>query len=353
MSKIKVDQIEGSTGSSITIPTGQTLTVTDGLPASTISSGTISDARLPANALNSNVDLTNLSASNMTSGTLPDARFPATLPAVSGANLTNLPVDLTNLSASNLTSGTVPDARFPATLPAISGANLTNLPVDLTNLNATNLTSGTVPDARFPSVLPAVSGANLTNLPGGGGFIPLASSTWTSNVSSVDFQNVFSSTYKSYKIFISSLLPTSDCDVRVGFLDTSNNLITAADYYNSHKSARFQGFGSPAYELNDSWSNNGFILNGYSTMGAVASNGDMSAELIIVDPLNQVDSVKNNMSFGYGLCSYRNGSVGQRVISTFSSQTAIYSSNTLGGIRINVSTGSIARGFAVIYGLNT
>ena len=28
-SKIKVDQIEGSTGSSITIPSGQTLTITD------------------------------------------------------------------------------------------------------------------------------------------------------------------------------------------------------------------------------------------------------------------------------------------------------------------------------------
>lgn len=46
-SKIKVDQIEGSTGSSITIPSGQTLTVTDGLSASVIGSGTLADARLP------------------------------------------------------------------------------------------------------------------------------------------------------------------------------------------------------------------------------------------------------------------------------------------------------------------
>ena len=47
MSKIKVDQLEGSTGSTITVPTGQTLTITDGLAASTISSGTLADARLP------------------------------------------------------------------------------------------------------------------------------------------------------------------------------------------------------------------------------------------------------------------------------------------------------------------
>ena len=46
-SKIKVDQIEGSTGSSITIPSGQTLTIADGLSASTIGSGTLSSDRLP------------------------------------------------------------------------------------------------------------------------------------------------------------------------------------------------------------------------------------------------------------------------------------------------------------------
>ncbi len=43
-SKIKVDQIEGSTGSTITVPTGQTLTVTDGigigsLPTITVAKG--------------------------------------------------------------------------------------------------------------------------------------------------------------------------------------------------------------------------------------------------------------------------------------------------------------------------
>ena len=64
------------------------------LATSKITSGTFADARLPATALNSNVDLTTLSASNLTSGTLADARFPATLPAVSGANLTSLPATL-------------------------------------------------------------------------------------------------------------------------------------------------------------------------------------------------------------------------------------------------------------------
>ena len=80
-SKIKVDQIEGSAGSSITIPSGQTLTVTDGLAASTIASGTLADARIP-----------NLNASKINAGTLADAQIP-------------------NLNASKINAGTIPVAR--------------------------------------------------------------------------------------------------------------------------------------------------------------------------------------------------------------------------------------------------
>ena len=80
---------------------------------------------LPASTGNivtqADIESLNFSATSLTSGTIPDARFPATLPAISGASLTAL-------SATSLTSGTIPDARFPATLPAISGASLTALP---------------------------------------------------------------------------------------------------------------------------------------------------------------------------------------------------------------------------------
>jgi hypothetical protein len=46
MSKIKVNEIEAATGSTVTIPTGQTFSVVDGIPATNLS-GTIADARLP------------------------------------------------------------------------------------------------------------------------------------------------------------------------------------------------------------------------------------------------------------------------------------------------------------------
>mgnify|MGYP003152978093 CR=1 FL=1 len=65
-STIKVDKIEGSTGSTITIPTGQTFTVTDGIAASTLTGA------LPAI---SGASLTTLTAGNISSGTVPTARL--------------------------------------------------------------------------------------------------------------------------------------------------------------------------------------------------------------------------------------------------------------------------------------
>ena len=51
------------------------------------------------------VGLTSLDASSLSTGTIPDARFPSTLPALNGSNLTSL-------NGSNIASGTVPPARL-------------------------------------------------------------------------------------------------------------------------------------------------------------------------------------------------------------------------------------------------
>lgn len=58
-----------------------------------------------ANIIAPGTGLTSLNASTLTEGTVPDARFPATLPSVSGANLTNL-------NAASIASGTVATARL-------------------------------------------------------------------------------------------------------------------------------------------------------------------------------------------------------------------------------------------------
>ena len=84
------------------------------LDTAKITSGTFVDARLPATALNSNVDLTTLSASNLTSGTVPTARLGSgTADATTflrgdntfaSAGGTNTPAFLATLSASQSVS---------------------------------------------------------------------------------------------------------------------------------------------------------------------------------------------------------------------------------------------------------
>ena len=66
-SKIKVDEIEESTGSgnitfksNTVIPTGKTLTITDGLAVSTINSGTIADARISSSSITQHVAATDV-----------------------------------------------------------------------------------------------------------------------------------------------------------------------------------------------------------------------------------------------------------------------------------------------------
>jgi hypothetical protein len=106
-SKIQVDQIAGATGSTVTLPSGQTLD---------LSSGTVT---LPSTALSA------LNASNLTSGTVPSARLSLTssdLPTVpttkGGTGLTTIGTAgqalKVNSGATGLEFGTVGGNNTPA-----------------------------------------------------------------------------------------------------------------------------------------------------------------------------------------------------------------------------------------------
>ena len=129
-SKIKVDQLEGSTGSTITVPTGQTLTITDGLAASTISSGTLADARLP---------------------TIPVAK--------GGTGLTSLgtagQVVKVNSGANALEFG---DTSSGGVLQAIYNANDTAINTSASNFVATNNSVTITPTASNSKILVILSG---------------------------------------------------------------------------------------------------------------------------------------------------------------------------------------------------
>lgn len=125
------------------------------LPASKITTGAFTDARMPSTVLNSNVDLTNLSATNMTSGTLPDARFPSVLPAVSGANLTNLPGGsgriLQTVSASDTTTRST-------TSTSMGSSPTTGLDINIT------------PSSSSSKILVLVNAVGYSDANGGSGY---------------------------------------------------------------------------------------------------------------------------------------------------------------------------------------
>ena len=188
------------------------LTVADGAVTGSKVSGVLNPASIP-----------NLSAARITSGTLSDARLPTNLARLNGTNvftgtnefrgalvatnasnrisgifvgngagLSNLSLSVATLDASKITSGTLSNARLPGNLAWLNGTNvftgtnefrgalvatnasnrisgtfvgngagLSNLSLSVATLDASKITSGTLSNARLPGNLAWLNGTNV------------------------------------------------------------------------------------------------------------------------------------------------------------------------------------------------
>lgn len=150
-SKIKVDQIEGSTGSSITIPTGQTLTITDGLAASTIASGTLADARIP-----------NLNASKINAGTLADAQLPTVPVSKGGTGLTSLgtanQILQVNSGATALEFAQKPEGKVKQIVTGVNTSGATS-----SSVTTSSYSSGSIPNVGASHVTVNITPVSSTS----------------------------------------------------------------------------------------------------------------------------------------------------------------------------------------------
>ena len=192
-SKIKVDQIEGSTGSSVTIPTGQTFTITDGLAVASLPTVTVAKG-----------------GTNLTSFTAGDVLY-----ATGSTTLAKL---------AKGTAEQVLAMNSGATAPDWGSVDLTVLPTISVDKGGTNISSFAAGDILYATgattlaklakgtaaqTLKMNAGATApewaTVAAASSDFVKLAS-TAVSGATTVAFDGYFSATYNRYEVVISDIV---------------------------------------------------------------------------------------------------------------------------------------------------
>jgi hypothetical protein len=391
-SKIRVDELEGSSGSTITVPSGQTLTLTD------------ATVNLPSTALSA------LNASNLTSGTVPSARLSLSssdLPTVpttkGGTGLTTIgtanQVLKVNSGASGLEFGSVSSDLVNDATPQLGG-NLdvqTNTIVSTGNNNvkiypsgsgvlevggATNSgriqlncennshgiklaspphSAGQSYTLTFPSTAPVAGKVLQTDGSGNLSFETVSSdfvllaTTNASSSASVSFDGYFSATYKNYQVIITNLVAATDSVIFRIRLRKSNADITTSHY--SIQGAYSDGYNYQLTSSSGGTDQGGRIYQDVQTLQDTANvirgmgltnNTEWSANMnvYIFDPLgtNNNKAVMTDY-FIRGNNTYNTLQVGKNGFFLSDNQ------NALSGISFYLSSGNITRGNFKLYGI--
>jgi hypothetical protein len=101
-------------------------------------------------------NLTQLNASSISSGTLANSRLPADI-NISGvataSSFDGIGSNLTQLNASNISSGTLSNSRLPQSINVsgiVTAYSFTGFGTDISGINASNISSGTLSNSRLP-----------------------------------------------------------------------------------------------------------------------------------------------------------------------------------------------------------
>jgi hypothetical protein len=262
---------------------------------------------------------------------------------------------ITNLNASNLSTGTVPSARL-----SLTSSDLPTIP---TTKGGTGLTSiGTA--NQLLRVNSGATGLEFATV-ASGDFVKLAQTNVSSAVASVSFDNVFSETYRSYKLYITNVGCSSNYKPYLRFRKNISTVpfdITASNYrhaftgIDSYSWSAYGDNGNQAYQIygnttgtgTASWSEFRFLPDNllFSTSSQVTYS--FNAEITFYEPANTTGEKYINWSCvtrryeGFG-ANYLFFTVGG---GNYSSENG-----AMDGINFYGSTGNINRGNFALYGI--
>ena len=331
-STIKVDELRGSTGSTITVPTGQTLTLTDGLasaslPVVGVAKGGTNIASFAAGDLLYATGSTTLA--KLTKGTAEQVlamNSGATAPDWGSVDLTVLPTITVAKGGTNISSFTAGDILY-----ATGATTLAKLAKGTGSQTLKMNAGATAPE--WATVAAASSD-----------FTKIAAYTATSG-STIDIDGDFSATYDVYRIIIRDWYMSSVWNpymrVLVGGSEDSGSYYVKSifrHYTDTTPSNSITAYG-------DSDSTTYWQISGGDTGSHVAGEGAVAGWIDIYKPLNTTQWKKINYAYNH-----------ESQTSTYQGQQgtlSYHNTNAISGIRLYSSAGTVSNFEATIYGIKS
>ena len=262
-STIKVDKIEGSTGSTITIPTGQTFTVTDGLGVATGGTGLTSFTA--GDVLYATGSTTLAKLAKGTAEQVLAMNTGATAPDWGSVDLTVLPTITVAKGGTNLSSFTEGDILY-----ATGATTLAKLAKG-SGEDTLKMNSG----ATAPEWVTVAAGSS--------DYVKLGTVSALASATSVSIDGFFSSTYETYVVYFENLCLSAEGYIRMRF-NVGASAVTTSTYQSSNvygsinsSAATSVGAYSGGWNATDMQ-----IGNDQTNTSAKATNGTF----FINDPLN-------------------------------------------------------------------
>ena len=260
-STIKVDKIEGSTGSTITVPTGQTFTITDGLAVS--GGGTGLASFTAGDILYATGSTTLAKLAKGTAEQVLAMNSGASAPDWGSVDLTVLPTISVAKGGTNIASFTAGDILY-----ATGATTLAKLAAGTGSDTLKMNSGGTAPE--WVTVAPATSD-----------YVKLGTGT-VSAAASLSIDGLFTTDYQYYVYYVRGLYGSSSGQsIYVQFNTSAGTPQTGSSYKGAQSGSYYNNAGSSGTQKSGGWNSSQILVQNISSSSSELGYGT----IYVFDPL--------------------------------------------------------------------